>query len=90
MLLERLAHIRCYCMTVCGAAGTCMLHADAVVDGGPFRRFVAARAERLLRLAAHAAPELRVTEPRALAAHLLGRAHRVDGVERRDDRCRIR
>ena len=62
-----------------GPAEACALHADAVVDGGPFRRFVAARAERLLRLAAHAAPELRVTEPRALAAVCLALLRYADG-----------
>ena len=62
-----------------GPAEACALHAAAIVDGGPFRRFVAARAERLLRLAAHAAPELRVTEPRALAAVCLALLRYADG-----------
>ena len=62
-----------------GPAEACALHAAAVVDGGPFRRFVAARAERLLRLAARAAPELRVTEPRALAAVCLALLRYADG-----------
>lgn len=62
-----------------GPAEACALHAEAIVDGGAFRRFVVARAARLLRLATHAAPELRVTEPRALAAVCLACCRYADG-----------